>query len=132
MLRNYHPVLRDLALRHFSRGDALSDLVQHYPTIGATKYGHFSIFGRDGIYWESPSNHTSVEEIARDGKLIFAEAWGSVKDVPWDFIFFHTTNDAEMLRQVDRETVQDEKQRSGRKIPDSSKTTTPNTALEPL
>jgi hypothetical protein len=33
-----------------------------------------------------------------------------VNGVPWDFTFFHTTNDAEMLREFDRETVEWDKQ----------------------
>jgi len=86
----------------------MSDLLQHYPTNGATTFGHFSIFYDD--YWASPSNHTSFEVFAKDGKLILAVSDGSVNGVPWDFTFFHTTNDAEMLREFDRETVEWDKQ----------------------
>ena len=103
MFRNYHPMLRDLAFRHFTEGDSVSDMLQHYPTNGPATYGHYSIFGGDNLCRKNPSNHTSIEVIARDGKLIFATAWGLVQGTPWEFIFFHTTNDAEMLRQVDRE-----------------------------
>jgi hypothetical protein len=103
MFRNYHPMVRDLAFRQINRGESLSDLLQRYPTNGPATYGHFSICGGDNLCWRNPSNHTSVEVIARNGKLIFAKAWGSVNGTPWDFTFFHTTNDAEMLHQVDQE-----------------------------
>ena len=66
-------------------------------------YGHFSVFGENNFCWKNPSNYTSVEVIGKDGKLIFANAWGSVNGVPWDFTFFHTANDTEMLRQFDHE-----------------------------
>lgn len=103
MFRNYHPILRDLAFRRFSKGDSMSDLLQRYPTNGPATYGHFSTFGGDNLSWKNPGNHTSVFVLAMDDRLIYAQAWGSVKDVPWEFVFFHTTNDSEILRQVDQE-----------------------------
>ena len=94
------------------------DLLRAYPTNGATTFDHFSIFYDD--YWASPSNHTSFEVFAKDGKLILAVSDGSVNGAPWDFTFFHTTNDTEMLREFDRETVEWDKQRK-QKLSDASK-----------
>ena len=97
----------------------MSDVLQRYPKKGASAFGHFSLLGDN--YWADPSNHTSFEVFARDGKLMLAIADGSVNGVPWDFTFFHSTNDAEMLRQFDREADQYVKQHSGQKIPDAAK-----------
>ena len=86
----------------------MSDLLQRYPKKEGMEFVHFSIL--NDFYRADPSNHTSVEVIAKDGKMILAVADGSVNGVPWDFTFFHTTNDAEMLRQFDRETAEWDKQ----------------------
>ena len=89
MIENPTPMLKDFALRRFDKGDSISDLLQRYPKQEVSKFGRFTMTG-DG-YRTNSSNYTEFGIIARDDKMIYAAAQGSVNGQHWEFYFFHNT-----------------------------------------
>lgn len=100
MAKNHDPIMRDFALRNFDKGDLMSNISQKYPTRNIFEFGRFSML-RD-YYRGDPSNRTSLQVFAKDGKLVRADAQGEVNGVPWDYVFFRSTNDTEMYDELKR------------------------------
>lgn len=86
--------LEALALRRFGVGDSANELLRAFPPAGRLEFGRYGVYsyspGQKGPYF------TSLQVVARDGKLLSAQA----HSCEWEFCFFNI-EDAELTPQYE-------------------------------
>src|SRR6185295_3782724 len=69
MVRECHPVWRELALRRLGAGDSAADLLRRFPPSNREEFGRYAVY----VYYRgSRPAMTRLTVIARDGRLVRA------------------------------------------------------------
>ena len=83
MHRECHPVWKDLALRRIKPGDDVEELIANTSPARIHRHGEYTT-----IYYQGGLSFTEVVVVARDGRLVWAEAVSCT----WDHTFFDEMN----------------------------------------